>query len=66
MKFQIKKLIIKSTYVKGKLFIKTIINEFNNNFELLRTIQSEKIDIKTNDWIIYEPTIQIKIYLKKK
>ena len=52
-----KKLIIKSTYVKGNFLSKTIINEFNNNFELLRTIQSNKIDIKTNDWIIYEPII---------
>ena len=52
-----KKLIIKSTYVKGNFLSETIINEFNNNFELLRTIQSEKIDIKTNDWVIYEPTI---------
>ncbi len=52
-----KKLIIKSTYVKGNFLSKTIINEFNNNFELLRTIQSDKIDIKTNDWIIYEPII---------
>ena len=52
-----KKLIIKSTYVKGNFLSKTIINEFNNNFELLRTIQSDKIDIKTNDWIIYDPII---------
>ena len=52
-----KKLIIKSTYVKGNFLSKTIINEFNDNFELLRTIQSDKIDIKTNDWIIYEPII---------
>ena len=52
-----KKLIIKSTYVKGNFLSDTIINEFNNDFELLRTIQSEKVDIKTNDWVIYRPTI---------
>ena len=61
-----KKLIIKSTYVKGNFLSKTIINEFNNNFELLRTIQSDKIDIKTNDWIIYEPTITNKNISEKK
>ncbi len=61
-----KKLIIKSTYVKGNFLSETIINEFNNNFELLRTIQSEKIDIKTNDWIIYEPTITNKNISEKK
>lgn len=61
-----KKLIIKSTYVKGHLLSDTIINEFNNNFELIRTIQSKKIDIKTNDWIIYQPTITNKNISEKK
>ena len=49
-----------------KLLSKTIINEFNNNFELLRTIQSDKIDIKTNDWIIYDPIITNKNISEKK
>ena len=39
-------LIIKSNYVKESFLSKTIINEFNSDFELLRTIQSEKVDIK--------------------
>ena len=47
-----KVLIVKSKYVKKNLLSKTIINEFNSSFELIRTIQSEKIDIK-KDWIIY-------------
>ena len=50
-------LIVKSNYVKESFLSKTIINEFNSNFELLRTIQSEKVDIKKNDWIIYAPEI---------
>ena len=50
-------LIIKSNYVKESFLSKTIINEFNSDFELLRTIQSEKVDIKKNDWIIYAPEI---------
>ena len=41
-----KVLIVKSKYVKKSLLSKTIINEFNSSFELIRTIQSEKIDIK--------------------
>lgn len=52
-----KKLIIKSTYVKGNFLSDTIINEFNENFELLRTIQSKKVDIKENDWVLYNPKI---------
>jgi lipopolysaccharide export system permease protein len=52
-------LIIKSNYVKGNFLSKTIINEFNENFELTRVIQSDKIDIKKNNWQIYNPTITI-------
>ena len=54
-----KTLIIKSNYVKGNFLSKAIINEFNDNFELIRTIQSDKINIKTNDWEIYDPVITI-------
>ena len=50
-------IIVKSNYVKGNFLSKTIINEFNLDFELLRIIQTEKIDIKENNWIIYNPTI---------
>lgn len=54
-----KKFIIKSKYIKGNLLSETIINEFNEDFELLRTIQSKKVDIKSNDWIVYQPKISI-------
>ena len=52
-----KTLIIKSNYVEGNLLSKSIINEFDNNFELIRTIQSEKIDISSKNWVIYSPII---------
>ena len=52
-----KKLIIKSNNIEDDYLFNTIINEFDNNFELIRTIQSKKINIKDNDWIIYEPVI---------
>ncbi|MDC1032812.1 LptF/LptG family permease [Candidatus Pelagibacter sp.] len=54
-----KTLIVKSNYVKGNFLSKTIINEFNDKFELIRTIQSDKINIETNDWEIYDPVITI-------
>ena len=50
-------LIIKSNFIKGNILHNTIINEFDNDFSLIRTIQSEKINIKDNYWIIYNPTI---------
>lgn len=55
-----KKYIIKSKYIKDNFLSETIINEFNSKFELLRTIQSDKIDIKNNIWIIYSPKITFK------
>ena len=33
--------IIKSDYIEGDFLTKTFINEFNSEFELIRTIQSE-------------------------
>ncbi len=50
-------LIIKSNQIKGEFLSKTVINEFNTNFELIRTIQSNKINIKNNNWIINNPII---------
>ena len=50
-------LIIKSKYIKGEFLSKAIINEFNSDFELIRTVQSNKINIKNNIWIVYNPII---------
>ncbi len=52
-----KKLIINAELIKDNIISKTIINEFNENFDLIRIIQSEKIDIKNENWIIYDPVI---------
>tara|TARA_B100001057_G_scaffold142465_1_gene142177 strand:+ start:2617 stop:3696 length:1080 start_codon:yes stop_codon:yes gene_type:complete len=54
-----KTLIIKSNYFKDNFLYDSIINEFDNNFELLRTIQSEKINIEDNTWIIYDSKITV-------
>ncbi len=50
-------LIIKSNQIKGYILSKTLINEFNQDFELIRTIESEKINIQKNEWIIFNPII---------
>ncbi len=52
-------IIIKSNLIQGNVLYKTVINEFNNNFTLIRTIQSEKINIETKNWQIYNPIITI-------
>ena len=43
--------IIKSNFINDKFLSETIINEFNSEFELIKTIQSKKIDISSNNWI---------------
>ncbi len=52
-----KTLLIKSELIKENILSETIINEFNDDFELIRTIQSKKIDIAQNNWIIFNPII---------
>ena len=52
-----KKLIINSVGIKDDFLIDTIINEFDNEFNLIRNIQVKKIDIKSNTWVLLEPTI---------
>ena len=58
-------LIVKSSLIKGNILHKTIINEFNKDFLLIRTIQSEKINIKNNNWEIYNPIITVDNISKK-
>jgi lipopolysaccharide export system permease protein len=50
-------LIVKSEYLKDNYLSKTIINVFDKNFILKKTIQSNKVDIKNYEWNIYSPTI---------
>ena len=52
-------IIVKSSLIKGNILYKTIINEFNKDFTLTRTIQSEKINIKSNNWEIYNPIVTV-------
>jgi len=61
-----KKYIIKSNYIKDNFLYNNIINEFNSNFKLIRTIQSSKIDISSNNWMIYDPNIIIDNVSNKK
>ncbi|MDC0469696.1 LptF/LptG family permease, partial [Candidatus Pelagibacter sp.] len=53
-------LITKSELIKNSYLQNSIINEFDKNFELIRTIQSQKININQNKWIIHNPIISEK------
>ncbi len=50
-------IIVKANYIKGNHLIDVVINEFNKEFDLDRTIQSSKVNISNELWIINDPTI---------
>ena len=50
-------LIIKAKYFKDDNLVDVIINKFDQNFNLIDTIQSNQINIYKKDWIIRDPTI---------
>ena len=67
-----KTIIINSSKIDKNFLINNFITEFDNNFRVLRNIQSEKIDISKKEWIIYDAKIfeknksNIKNFLKLK
>tara|TARA_B100000900_G_C20568756_1_gene712271 strand:- start:319 stop:1326 length:1008 start_codon:yes stop_codon:yes gene_type:complete len=49
--------IINSSEIKDNFLIDNFITEFNQNYEVLRNLQSKKIDIKEKEWLIYNAKI---------
>ena len=49
--------IINSSEIKDNFLINNFITEFNEEFEVIRNLQSKKIDIKENQWLIYDAKI---------
>ncbi len=54
-----KTIIINSSKIETGFLINAFISEFNKDFEIIRNIKSNKIDIKNNEWIIYDAKIYI-------
>ena len=59
-------LIVNASKTDGTFLINSFITEFDSNYDVIRNIKSEKIDIKNNKWIVYEPEIFIKNVSNKK
>ncbi len=53
-------LIVNSSKIDDNFLIDNFITEFDTNYKVIRNIKSKKIDIKNNQWIIYNPEIYIK------
>jgi len=49
--------IINSSEIKDNFLINNFITEFNDNYEVIRNLQSKKIDIKEKIWSIYNAKI---------
>ena len=49
--------IINSDTIQDNFLINVSINEFDNNFDLIRIIKSKTVNISNNDWIISKPIV---------
>jgi lipopolysaccharide export system permease protein len=54
-----KKIIVKSKSFNQNYLLDNIINEFDDKFQLIRTIKSDKIDIEAVNWKIFNPIITL-------
>ena len=54
-----KTLITNSSYIEGNYLIENFITEFDDKFKVTRNIQSEKINILENTWIIQNAKVYI-------
>ena len=50
-------LVINSSKIDQNFLVGNFISEFDKNYNLVRNIQSEKIDISKNRWLIYEAKV---------
>ena len=50
-------LITNSSYIEGNYLVENFITEFDNKFKVIRNIQSEKIDISKNIWVIKDAKV---------
>ncbi len=50
-------IIVKAKFIEDEFLIDVIINEFNNNFNLKTTYQTNKINIENKEWILENPRI---------
>tara|TARA_B100001057_G_scaffold291592_1_gene291655 strand:- start:5887 stop:6966 length:1080 start_codon:yes stop_codon:yes gene_type:complete len=52
--------IVKAKNIKKNFLLNVIINEFDSDFNLKKTIQSNKVDINKEQWIVENPKITTK------
>ena len=50
-------IITNSSYIEKNYLVNNFITEFDQNYNVIRNIQSERVDISSNEWKILEPKI---------
>lgn len=58
-KIEDKTLIVNALNLENNYLVNAFITEFNNNYEIIRNIKSKKIDIRNNEWIIYDALVYV-------
>ena len=58
--------IINSSKIDNNFLTNTFITTFDDEFNLVKSLKSDKIDIKDNEWLIYDVTIFEENISKKK
>ena len=58
--------IINSSKIDNNFLTNTFITTFDDEFNLVKSLKSDKIDIKSNEWLIYDVTIFEENISKKK
>ena len=48
-------LIINASKIEENYLVDSFISEFDKNFNVIRNIYSEKIDINNNEWVVFNP-----------
>ena len=58
--------IINSSKIDNNFLTNTFITTFDDEFNLIKSLKSDKIDIRDNEWLIYDVTIFEENISKKK
>ncbi|WP_440654558.1 LptF/LptG family permease [Candidatus Pelagibacter sp. HIMB1506] len=59
-------LLVNSSKIDKNFLIDNIITEFTSNYEIIRNIKSDKINIIENNWVIYNPEILVRNTIETK
>ena len=54
-----KKIIVKADKIENQFLLDAVINEFNKEFDLIKTIKSKRININKFNWIVFNPSISV-------